>query len=89
MAQGSGNKVELKIVVNGNEVSVEGSVNAPLHSVLAQALKEADVAGNADPSKWVFKDAQGNPLNRDAKIGELGLVAGALLFLSLEAGAAG
>jgi hypothetical protein len=88
MAQGQGNNIDLTIVVNGNPVTIHGNVNAPLQSLLGQALQDAGVPGG-DPNRWVFKDAQGNALNKNEKIGVLGIMAGATIFLSLEAGAAG
>jgi hypothetical protein len=85
----SDNKIEFKVVVNGNPITLGANVNQPLGSLLNPALKEAGVAGNQDKDRWIFTDAAGKPLDKEAKIGALGILAGATLFLSLEAGAAG
>lgn len=87
-ATGSKNKVALTIVVNGDAVSVEANMNAPLHTVITKALSESGNLGQP-PENWELKDEAGAVLDASKKIEELGLVAGQKLFLSLKAGAAG
>ena len=85
----SDNKIEFNVVVNGNPVTMDANVNQPLGSLLNPALKAGGVAENQDKDRWIFTDAAGNKLDKGAKIGALAIVAGATLFLTLEAGAAG
>lgn len=87
-ATGSKNKVTLTIVVNGEPVSVEANLNAPLNTVIAKALAESGNVGQP-PENWELKDEAGNVLDGSKKIGDLGLASGVKLFLSLKAGAAG
>ncbi len=85
----SSNEIELQIVVNGNPVMMEANINEPLHALLVPTLKKAGVAGNPEPDRWVFKDQNGNVLDKNKKVGDFGFAAGATIFLSLEAGIAG
>ena len=82
------NKVQLVFVVNGNPVPREMNVNQPLHAVLGALLVAAGVAGDADKDKWEFK-FNDQPLDSSKKIGDLGLPAGAQIFVSLKAGVVG
>lgn len=87
-ATGSKNKITFIIVVNGDPVSVDANVNAPLHTVIGKALEMSGNVGQP-PENWELKDAAGYVLDASKKIEDLGLVAGTKLFLSLRAGAAG
>ena len=84
----SGNKIEVVFVVNGNPVPHEANVNQPLHAVLGAVLAAAGVVGDADKDKWDFK-YNDTPLDSSKKIGELGLQAGARIFINSKAGAVG
>ncbi len=81
--------IDLQIVVNGNPVAVNANLNEPLIALLVPTLKKAGVAGDPEPDRWVFKDENGNVLDKHKKIGDFGFAAGATIFLSLEAGIAG
>lgn len=85
----SNNKIQLQIVVNGNPVTVEANIHEPLEALLVPTLKKAGVAGNPEPDRWIFKDQNGNVLDKNKKVGDFGFAAGATIFLSLEAGIAG
>jgi hypothetical protein len=87
-ATGSKNKITLIIVVNGEPVSVEANVNAPLHTVIAKALADSGNVGQP-PENWELKDEGGAVLDASKKIEDSGISAGQKLFLSLKAGAAG
>jgi hypothetical protein len=87
-ATGSKNKITLIIVVNGEPVSVEANVNAPLHTVIAKALADSGNVGQP-PENWELKDEGGTVLDASKKIEDIGIAAGQKLFLSLKAGAAG
>ncbi|WP_246787025.1 DUF2604 domain-containing protein [Aminobacter sp. MDW-2] len=84
----SKNKITLTIVVNGEPVSVEANVNAPLHTVIAKALTDSGNVGQP-PENWELKDEGGTVLDGSKKVEDLGIVDGQRLFLSLKAGAAG
>ena len=85
----SGNTIELQIVVNGNPVTMEANIHEPLHALLVPTLKKAGVAGDPEPDRWIFKDPNGNVLDKNKKVGDFGFASGATIFLSLEAGIAG
>jgi hypothetical protein len=80
---------ELQISVNGTPITMEVKLNQPLQAILVPALKEAGVAGDPEPDRWLFRDAAGNVLDKHQKISEFDFGADTILFLSLEAGVAG
>lgn len=84
----SNNKTEFVFIVNGTPVSQEVNVNQPLHAVLGGLLAEAGVAGDADKDRWEFR-FNGQPLDVNKKIGELGLPTGAQISVNLKAGVVG
>lgn len=86
---GKDTDIELQIIVNGTPVTIESKLNQPLQAILVPALKEGGVAGEPEPDRWLFKDADGNVLDKHRKISEFNFAANATLFLSLEAGVAG
>lgn len=85
----NGNKIILKIVVNGVPVAVSGNINAPLHTVATHALQEAGTAAGEDLSRWELTDEAGQVFDMSRKLKELGIHEGATLLLSLKAGVAG
>ena len=82
------NELVLTVIVNGAPVQVTANVNAPLHSVIPEALRESGNVGQS-PDGWELKDAGGTVLDGGKKIGDYGFGAETRLFLSLKAGAAG
>lgn len=85
---GSPNKFALTVVVTGDPVSVEVNINAPVHTLVNEALRLSKNTGRPLPD-WRLTDEEGNELAFDAKLNSYPLAAGALLFLSLRAGEAG
>jgi hypothetical protein len=81
--------VKLDIVVNGTPVQIKGDPDDALVSLLAPALEKAGVAGGADLTRWVFKDKDGNVLDKNQKLADFDFAKHARVFLSLEAGVAG
>jgi hypothetical protein len=81
--------VKLDIVVNGTPVQIKGDPDDALVSLLAPALDKAGVAGGADLSRWVFKDKEGNVLDKNQKLSDFDFAKHVRVFLSLEAGVAG
>lgn len=84
----SHNKLTLTVIVNGTPTSVEANDNAPLKTIIPKALEQTGNSGQP-PDQWELKDAQGNLLNLDQKIGDFHFPPGAKLFLSLKAGVGG
>ena len=84
----SSNKFQLIFIVNGTPVPQEVNQNQPLHAVLGALLVAAGVGGDADKDRWEFK-FNDQPLDSNKKIIELGLPAGAQIFVNLKAGVVG
>jgi hypothetical protein len=82
------NKISIVVVVNTEDVSVSANVNQPLHAVAQQALKQSE-SKDRQLSDFDLKDANGNKLDLDAKVGDAGVRDGAKLYLSLRAGVTG
>lgn len=91
-SSGKGKKndeVKLTIVVNGTSVHLKAEPKEPLSSLTEPALKKAGVADAGDLSRWIFKDKEGNVLDKARLIESFGFTDKSTIFLSLEAGAAG
>jgi hypothetical protein len=82
------NKLALTVVVSGDEVQVSINMNAPLRTLIPQALHEARHEGQP-PEQWELRDAQGNELPLDRKIGEFGFTERTKIFMNLKAGVTG
>ena len=78
----------LTIVVNGVPAVVERNVNAPLRSAVEKALEQTGNVGQAI-GNWELRDANGNVLDLDRKIGDFNFPPDVKLFLSLKAGVGG
>lgn len=81
-------KETLTVVVNGQAVEVSANENAPLRTIIPEALRESGNLGQPQDN-WELKDAAGNLLPLDKKIEEFGFTPETKLFLSLKAGVAG
>lgn len=82
------NKINITAVVNGTPTGVSANVNAPLKTIIAEALHETGNNGQP-PDNWDVKDAAGNVLDPNTKIEDLGLTEGMTVFLTLKAGIGG
>lgn len=80
------NKIELTVVVNGQPVSVSANVNAPLRTVVPEALRLSNNSGQP-PENWELRDENGKLLDLGEKIEDL--PPGTKLFLNLKAGVGG
>lgn len=78
----------LTIVVNGVPAVVERNVNAPLRSAVEKALEQTGNIGQPI-GNWELRDANGNLLDLDRKIGDFNFPPDVKLFLSLKAGVGG
>lgn len=84
----SKNSVTLVVVVGGEPVVIEDNLNAPLHTVIPKALHESKHVGQP-PDNWELRDADGNLLDLNKKIGDFAFPPGTRIFLSLKAGVGG
>lgn len=81
-------KATLTVVVNGVATEVEQNPNAPLKSVIGKALQQTGNEGRPHED-WELRDAQGNVLDLDRKIGDFHFPPDVKLFLNLKAGIGG
>jgi len=81
--------ITLVFIINGEDVSVDTSVNAALISAVERALSKSGNTGRRDPQEWELRDSSGVLLDSRRSVKELGLVNGARLFLSLRVAAGG
>jgi hypothetical protein len=84
----SPNKIQIVVVVNGVETTVDANLNAPLQTVAQHALNETGHQGRP-LSDWEFKDAHGNPLDLQRKVGDFHFASGVILYLTLTVGVNG
>lgn len=84
----SKNKITLIFIINGVDVSIEANINQPLKAARNQALETSDNTGRP-PDEWEIHNIDGQALDADGKIEDLGLVDGTRLLLSLKVGAGG
>lgn len=82
------NEVAIEVVVNGQPVSVTANRNAPLRTVVPEALKLSNNQGQP-PENWELRDASGQLLDLGRKIEDFGFAGDVKLFLSLKAGVGG
>lgn len=82
------NEAGIEIVVNGQPVSVTANRNAPLRTVVPEALKLSNNQGQP-PENWELRDASGQLLDLGRKIEDFGFAEDVKLFLSLKAGVGG
>lgn len=81
--------VHLKVVVNGKAVPLTGSPAATLGSLVGEALDKAKVADKSDLDRWVFTDANGQPLDKARTLASFAFAHNAEIFLNLSAGVVG
>jgi Protein of Unknown function (DUF2604) len=80
--------INLEVIVNGQATTVEANLNAPLHTIIGRALAQTN--NNGQPiENWEMRNAAGDLLDLQAKIGTFALSAGSRLFLNLKAGVGG
>lgn len=82
------NKIHLTVVVNGTPTDVEANINAPLHTIIPEALRETGNTGQPQEN-WRVLDGNGNEFDRGRKIEEFNFGSGTTLFLSLREGVGG
>jgi hypothetical protein len=82
------NQIDIEVIVNGQPTTIRANKNAPLHSIIGQALA---VTGNAGqpPENWELRDESGVLLPLDKKIESFNFPPKVKLFLNLKAGVGG
>jgi hypothetical protein len=81
-------QLKLEVVVNGDSVHLHVGPETSLGAVVAQALELAKAVGRP-AADWELKTEQGSVLDQALTVAQADVRSGALLFLSLKAGAAG
>lgn len=84
----SKNKLTLIFIVNGVDVPVEANIHEPLKVARDKSLKDSNNTGRP-VDEWEVHNDEGQALDPDKKVEELGLIDGARLFLNLKVGAGG
>lgn len=81
-------KFNLKVVVNGKEVTIDVNENEPLRTIIPKVLETANVKGQP-PDNWTVNDVAGNELPLNKKIKDFGFTDQTVLFLNLKVGVGG
>ena len=81
-------KISITVVVNGQPTVLDVIADAPLGTVIPEALHQTENSGQP-PENWELRDADGNLLDLDKKIGDYGFPPKVRLFLNLKAGVGG
>jgi hypothetical protein len=80
--------IQILVVVNGQPVHLEASLNESLKTLVDQALTKSGNSGQP-AQNWVLRDSEGHELDLDRLVGEFHFKEGTKLFLSLKAGVGG
>ena len=81
-------KIAITVVVNGQPTVVDEAEDAPLSTVIPDALRQTGNSGQP-PENWELRDADGNLLDLSKNIGNYGFTEKTRLFLNLKAGVGG
>ena len=81
-------KISITIVVNGQPTVVDTIEDAPLSTIIPDALRQTENSGQP-PENWELRDADGTLLDLDKKIEDYGFPPKIRLFLNLKAGVGG
>lgn len=81
-------KISLTIIVNGQPTVVDVIGDAPLGSIVPEALRQTENSGQPQEN-WELRDADGTLLNLNKKIEDYGFPEKTRLFLNLKAGVGG
>ena len=81
-------KISITVVVNGQPTVVDASGDAPLGSIIPDALRQTENSGQP-AENWELRDADGTLLDLDKKLGDFGFPEKTRLFLNLKAGVGG
>ena len=81
-------KTLITVVVNGQPTVVDAAEDDPLSTIIPDALRQTSNSGQP-PDNWELRDADGNLLDLNKKIGDFGFTKKTRLFLNLKAGVGG
>ena len=81
-------KISITVVVNGQPTVVDAFDDAPLGTIVSDALRQTANSGQP-PENWELRDADGNLLDLNKKIGDYGFQEKTRLFLNPRAGVGG
>lgn len=84
----SDNQIQVEVIVNGESTTVDANANAPLQSLIGQALQQTGNQGQP-PDNWELRDEEGNILDLNTTISDIDLTGDRKLFLNLKAGVGG
>jgi hypothetical protein len=82
------NKIEILVVVNGQQAPIGANANSPLRSIVGKALQDTGNTGQG-AENWELRDGNGTLLDLDAKIASFDFGPAVRLFLNLRAGIGG
>jgi hypothetical protein len=86
--KGDDKKIDLTIVVSGDEVKIKAKLDDTLGDVAQKALDKSENIGRP-LTDWILRNENGEVLDLNRTVGSYGLKDGDLLSLTLEAGVAG
>ena len=81
-------KISITVVVNGQPTVVDAIEDSPLGKIIPDALRQTENSGQP-AANWELRDADGNLLDLNKKIGDYGFPPKVRLFLNLKAGVGG
>ena len=81
-------KISITVVVNGQPTVVDVVEDAALGTIIPDALHQTENSGQP-PENWELRDADGNLLDLNKRIGDYGFPPKVRLFLNLKAGVGG
>lgn len=81
-------KLQLKIVVNTEDVHVDANEEQPLHAVAQHALNSSQSKGRP-LSDFDLKDASGTILDQSKKVADYQIQNNSVLYLTLKTGVTG
>ena len=84
----TGKKISITVVVNGQPTVVDAINDAPLSTIIPDALRQTENSGQP-ADNWELRDTDGNLLDLNKKIGDYGFPPKVRLFLNLKAGVGG
>ena len=81
-------KISITVVVNGQPTVVDAIGDAPLGTIIPDALRQTENSGQPS-GNWELRDAEGNLLDLDKKVEDYGFPEKGRLFLNQKAGVGG
>ena len=81
-------KISITVVVNGQPTVVDTIGDAPLGTIIPDALRQTENSGQPS-GNWELRDAEGNLLDLDKKVEDYGFPEKVRLFLNQKAGVGG